>query len=231
MINSTYINGIKVYVFEDKDILLKYIKDKKKILISINSEIILKDDVKLKKIIKKNIGYADGVGTIMALRQKGYKAVKIPGAELWLNIIEKYYNVKSFYLIGATQDIVEKTVAKLKKEFPNINITGFRNGFLGNEDKKYLINELKTKKPDIIFVAQGCPMQEFLMDEMIKEHPALYLGLGGSFDIYSGFKKRAPKLFIRLHLEWLYRLMQEPSRVGRQLILFKFLYLLMRRKL
>jgi len=85
---------------------------------------------------------------------------------------------------------------------------------------------LVTLKPDVIFVAQGSPRQEFLMDELIKIHPALYMGLGGSFDIYGGDKKRAPKLFLDFHLEWLYRLLKEPTRVGRQIIYIKFMILL-----
>jgi len=69
------------------------------------------------------------------------------------------------------------------------------------------------------------------MDELIKIHPALYMGLGGSFDIYGGNKKRAPKIFLDLHLEWFYRLIKEPTRFGRQLNLIKFLILLKMKKL
>ena len=61
------------------------------------------------------------------------------------------------------------------------------------------------------------------MNELLAQHPALYMGLGGSFDIYGGEKKRAPKLFLKLELEWLYRLLQEPTRVGRQFALIKFI--------
>ena len=61
------------------------------------------------------------------------------------------------------------------------------------------------------------------MDELINIYPALYMGLGGSFDIYGGDKKRAPKFFLKLELEWFYRLLKEPTRVSRQIALFKFL--------
>ena len=229
--NSVYINGVKTFAFESRENLLDFIEEKKTILIAVNSEKILKEDPKLKQIINHHIGYPDGVGAVMALGQKGFQAIKIPGAELWLDIIKKFNNEKTFYLLGSAQDIIDKTVDKLEKEYPNINIVGYRNGFLNEDDKEKLIRELKNKKPDVVFIAQGSPRQEILMDELIKEHSALYMGLGGSFDVYTGFKKRAPKLFLKLNLEWLYRLLKEPTRVGRQVVLLKFIYLLMMKKL
>lgn len=231
MENSVYINGVKTYAFEGRENLLEFIEEKKTILIAINSEKILNEDSKLKQIINHNIGYSDGVGVVMALRQKGFQAVKIAGAELWLDIIKKFHNEKTFYLLGSAQDIIDKTVDKLKNEYQNINIIGYQNGYLKEGDKENLIKELKNKKPDVIFIAQGSPQQEILMDELIKEYPALYMGLGGSFDVYTGFKKRAPKLFLKHNLEWLYRLLKEPTRAGRQILLLKFLYLLMMKKL
>ena len=159
----------------------------------------------------------------MALKQKGLEVIKIPGSEFWLDIINRYTEEKNFYIIGSTQDVIESTVKKLKVEYPSINILGYRDGFLNDSDKIELKETLKALRPDVIFVAQGTPHQEFLMDELISVHPALYMGLGGSFDIYGGYKRRAPKLFLDLHLEWLYRLLKEPTRWRRQLILFKFL--------
>jgi UDP-N-acetyl-D-mannosaminouronate:lipid I N-acetyl-D-mannosaminouronosyltransferase len=229
--NNTIINGIKINSFTSKDEFLDYIDDKKNILIAINAEKILKEDKKLKNIINENIGYPDGVGAVMALKQKKLNATKIPGSEFWLDIINRYQNEKSFYLIGTTTEVIENTVKKLKVEYQNINILGYQNGFINDTQKIELKEKLQELKPDVVFVAQGTPRQEFLMDELIKIHPALYMGLGGSFDIYGGYKKRAPKLFLDLHCEWLYRLLKEPTRVGRQLSLIKFLVLLKMGKL
>ena len=221
--NNATVNGLKINSFISKDEFLDYINNEKKILVAINAEKILKEDIKLKNIINENIGYPDGVGAVMALKQKGLKATKIPGSEFWLDIINRYQNEKSFYLIGTTTEVIESTVKKLKQDYPNINILGYQNGFINEDQKIELKEKLKNLKPDVVFVAQGTPRQEFLMDELIKIHPALYMGLGGSFDIYGGYKKRAPKLFLDLHCEWLYRLLKEPTRVGRQLSLVKFL--------
>lgn len=226
MKNNVMINGIKINSFDSKNEFLEYINDKKNILVAINAEKILKENLKLKNIINSNIGYPDGVGAVMALKQKGLNAIKIPGSEFWLDIINKYQNEKSFYLIGTTTEVIENTVKKLKIEFPNINILGYQNGFINDSQKVELKEKLKVLKPDIVFVAQGTPRQEFLMDELIEIHPAIYMGLGGSFDIYGGEKKRAPKIFLDFNCEWLYRLIKEPTRVGRQLNLIKFLILL-----
>jgi len=229
--NSALIGGIRTFAFSDKNEMLEYISDKKNILIAMNAEKVMKNDPRLKKIINENIGYSDGFGAVLALKKKGLDAVKIAGAEFWLEIINKFYKERSFYLMGATQDVIEKTILKLKVEYPNINIVGYRDGFLDDVAKEYLMQELKDKKPDIVFVAQGSPRQEFLMDDLMKEHSALYMGLGGSYDVYTGLKKRAPKIFINLNLEWLYRLIKEPTRFGRQIALVKFMYLLLRKKI
>ena len=226
MENSAIINGIKINSFITKNDFLTYIDGKKSILVAINAEKILKDDQKLKNIINTNIGYPDGIGAVMALRQKGFSVVKIPGSEFWLDIINRYQNEKSFYLIGTTTEVIENTVKKLKFEYPNINILGYQNGFINDTQKVKLKEKLQKLKPDIVYVAQGTPRQEFLMDELIKVHPALYMGLGGSFDIYGGEKKRAPKIFLDFNCEWLYRLIKEPTRISRQLSLIKFLVLL-----
>jgi UDP-N-acetyl-D-mannosaminouronate:lipid I N-acetyl-D-mannosaminouronosyltransferase len=225
------IRYIFVYPFTDRQLFLKAIESEHKILIAVNAEKLLNDAPKLQQIINDNIGYADGVGTVMALRRKGLNAVKIPGSEFWLDIVRHFYQYKKFYLIGSTQEVIVQTVNKLKVDFPGINIVGFSNGFVDEKAKEQLKTFLTEQKPDIVFVAQGTPRQEYFMDELIKTHPALYMGLGGSFDIYCGLKKRAPKIFLNLNLEWFYRLLKEPTRFGRQLILIKFFALLLLNKL
>ena len=217
------INGKRVFAFKSKKQFLEFINGQKKILVALNAEKLNKKTVKLDEIINNNIGYPDGIGAVLALKRKGVSSVKIAGAEFWLDIIEEYQNEKSIYLMGSTQEVIEKTVSKLKESFPLLKITGFRDGFLKEGDKELVINELKQQRPDVVFVAMGSPRQELLMDELLSHHPALYMGLGGSFDVYMGLKKRAPVLFQKLGLEWLYRLLKEPTRISRQTSLAKFL--------
>ena len=216
------INKYKINAFQSKEEFLNKIVNEKKILVAMNAEKIVRRDSLLIDIVNKNIGYPDGFGAVIALRRRGAKSIKIPGSEFWLDIIKRFNHSKSFYLIGSTDKVIEGTIKRLKEEYPNINIVGYQNGFLKDGDKERLIKIFKNKKPDIVFVAQGTPRQELLMNELSKEHSALYMGLGGSFDIYGGDKKRAPIIFLKLELEWFYRLLKEPTRISRQLALIKF---------
>ena len=88
-------------------------------------------------IINRNIGYCDGAGAQIALKQKGYKeACKIPGCELWLKIVAQFYQEKTFYLVGGKPQVIKETVKKLQNEFKGIKIIGFRDGYLRSEEEK-----------------------------------------------------------------------------------------------
>ena len=231
--NFSDINGLKTYVPLNSKILLENSFKKKKILIAINAEKIVNSCDKFKNIVKNNIGYPDGFGAVLALKKKGFNhAEKIPGSKLWLDVVRSFYKSKTFYIIGAKQEILEKAVYKLKKIFKGINILGYRNGYIVNHnEKKNIMNDILDKKPDVIFVATGSPKQEFFMDEFHELHEAFYMGLGGSIDAYVGKTKLAPKWWYEKNLEWLYRLIQQPTRLKRQINLIKFLYLLFFNKL
>lgn len=222
---SSIINGIRVYAPNTKNEFLNYIYQKKQILVAVNAEKILHSSVDIKKLINKNIGYPDGIGAVWALRKKGINSVvKLPGCELWLSFVNRYSKTKSFYFIGGEQSVIESTVKRVKSEFEDINICNFRNGYFKTElDEMELIEDIKKHQPDIVFVAIGSPKQENLMERIQKSHQAVYLGLGGSFDVYTGKVKRAPKLLVDANLEWAYRLFKDPSRIKRQIYLFKFL--------
>lgn len=232
-INPIKLKDIYCYSFSSNIDLIQKAIIEKKILISINAETILNTDPKLQKIINNNIGHADGIGAVWALKNKGFKnTIKIPGVELWLDIISKFQSSKSFYLIGTTDDVIQFTVEKLRQNFPNINIVNYRNGFISNDAEKLLLkNDIIDRKPDIIFIAMGSPKQEYFANELSIIHKAVYHCIGGSFDVYCGKRKRAPKIFISLGLEWFYRLINEPKRLKRQFAVFKFLLLLILRRI
>ena len=226
--NRVELNGVKVHPFTSHDELLAYVSQKKGILVAINAEKILHATEQTRSIINRNIGYCDGIGAVMALKKRGYNdVIKIPGCELWLKIISMTYQQgKSFYLVGGKQEVIEEPTKKLKVDFPGIQIANFRNGYIKTEEEKQaLIDDIATKKPDVVFVAMGSPKQELLMEEISQRHPAIYQGLGGSFDVYTGNVKRAPKWWVDHNLEWAYRLVKEPSRIKRQIHLVRFLAL------
>ena len=193
-----------------------------------NAEKILHATEQTREIINRNIGYCDGIGAVMALKKHGYKnVVKIPGCELWLKIIASTYKTgKTFYLVGSKQEVIEATVKKLKIDYPGIKIVNYRNGYIKTEEEKQqLLDDIADKKPDVVFVAMGSPKQELLMEEMSKRHQAIYQGLGGSFDVYTGNVERAPEWWIKHNLEFAYRLIRQPSRIKRQIHLVRFLFL------
>lgn len=226
--NRVILNGVKVHPFTSFSQLLSYVKGKKGILVAINAEKILHATEQTRAIINRNIGYCDGIGAVMALKKHGYKeVVKLPGCELWLKIIDSLYKEgKTFYLVGSKQEVIENTVQKLKQDFPGIQIVNYRNGYIKTEEEKQaLLEDIVEKKPDVVFVAMGSPKQELLMEEMLERHPAIYQGLGGSFDVYTGNVKRAPKWWVDHNLEFAYRLVKQPSRIKRQIHLVRFLLL------
>lgn len=227
------VNGVQTFAPRTREELINYAATEKKILVAVNAEKILHATETSRSIINRNLGYPDGIGAVMALRRKGVaKVEKIPGCELWLDIIKAYYKKSTFYLIGGKEEIIQKTVFQLKQQFPGIRILNFRNGYIrADEEREDLITDISQKKPDVVFVAMGSPKQELLMEEMQKRHSALYQGLGGSFDVYAGNVDRAPEWWINNNLEWAYRLVKQPSRIKRQIHLVKFLYLLKRNKL
>lgn len=227
------LNGVGVFPFTHEGELLDYIDENKGILVAINAEKILHADAKTKSIINRNIGYCDGAGAMMALKKKGVKnAIKIPGCELWLKITEKFHSSRTFYLLGSKPEVIQKTVNKLKQEYPDINIAGFHDGYLKTKEiYNQVIQEIIDLNPDIIFVAMGSPKQELIMEELQKRHSAIYQGLGGSFDVYAGLVQRAPSWWVDHNLEFAYRLFREPKRIKRQIHLVKFAWWLITNKL
>ena len=220
------LGGVGVYPFTSADELISYVAERPAILVAINAEKILHATDELKAIYNRNLGYSDGAGAVLALKKKGHqKACKIAGCELWLKIIERYSREKSFYLVGGKPEVIEETIQKLRADFPRKNIVGYRDGYLKGNDDETLIADIAEKKPDVVFVAMGSPKQELLMERMQRVHPeAIYQGLGGSFDVYTGRVERAPEWWIRHNLEFAYRLIKQPSRIKRQIHLVRFLF-------
>lgn len=227
--NKIFVNGIGIYPFKSKLDVIDFISVRKGILVAVNAEKIVNATDTTRKIINNNVGYADGIGAVLAIKKYGIlDAVKIPGCELWLSIVDCLSRKnKTFYLVGSKQEVIEKVVEKLKFEFPSIQIVGFRNGYIKDEKERCeLIENIVEQKPDVVFVAMGSPRQELLMQDMSNKHNAIYQGLGGSFDVYVGNVERAPQWWLKHNLEFAYRLIKQPKRLFRQLSLIKFLFFL-----
>lgn len=157
----------------------------------------------------------DGIGVKIALKIMGVEAEKIPGIDLakyLLNVAaEKEWSVA---LIGAKEEILSKTVENLKIELPSLNIVYTHNGYFDNDN--IIHNELRQAEPQLILVAMGSPKQELFISNAKKVlNKGLLIGIGGSFDVWSGNTKRAPEIFQKTGTEWLYRTMSQPERFKR----------------
>lgn len=159
----------------------------------------------------------DGVGVKIALKIKGINQENIPGIEFSKKLIslcelEGY----SIGLLGAKEKVVQKAARNLQEEFKNLNITYIRNGYFNKEEEIIITQELQAIGPRVVFVALGAPKQEFLIAKLKENMPeTIFIGVGGSFDVWSGIVKRAPIIWQKFGLEWLYRTLKEPARFKR----------------
>ncbi len=157
----------------------------------------------------------DGIGVEIGLKILGHKIRRIPGIELGKALIIKFSKEnKSIAMIGAKPEVLEKAVSNLKSEIPNINIVYSHDGYFKNDDE--ILSQAAAANPDLVLVALGSPKQEFFINKLKSRLPnAVLIGLGGSFDVWSGVVNRAPKIWQKLGLEWLYRTLKEPQRFKR----------------
>lgn len=157
----------------------------------------------------------DGIGIKLGLKILGHDVARIPGIDFGKALIKRFYYLKkSVALIGATQDVVENAVVNLKAEFSNLNIVYYHNGYF--DDNNEIYNELLSLKPDLVLVALGAPKQEMFISNIKSQLPdSVFIGLGGSFDVWASAVKRAPKFYRDIGCEWLYRVISEPKRLKR----------------
>ena len=159
---------------------------------------------------------ADGVGIVKGAAMTGV-AVKerIPGIDIAEQLL-KYADelCKSVFLFGAKPEVIDALCGVINTKYPNIKIAGAVNGYVSDKDGVML--EAAAAAPDIMLVALGIPAQEKLIYKHLnKFKKGIFVGVGGSFDVLSGTKARAPEFFINHNLEWLYRILKEPSRIKR----------------
>ncbi|MNM85668.1 putative N-acetylmannosaminyltransferase [compost metagenome] len=172
----------------------------------------------------------DGVGTVLASKIQGTPVKeKIPGIEVMGEIIKKSEREgKGIYLLGAKEEVLLKCSENLLIKYPELNIVGMKNGYFKKEDSDLIAEDIKSKNPYAIFIAMGSPRQEEFISKYMDELPCkIFMGVGGSFDVFAGNVNRAPKWMISLGLEWLYRVSKEPWRIKRLGAIPKFLWLVL----
>ena len=157
----------------------------------------------------------DGIGVEIGLKILGYNVRRIAGIEFSHRMIEECAkNSQSVALVGAKPQIVEKAKENLEKEISGLYITYAHDGYFSNDEE--IINELKIRQPRLVLCALGSPKQEEFIIKAKQVLPnALFVGVGGSFDVWSGVVERAPEIYQKLGLEWLYITVKEPKRFKR----------------
>lgn len=157
----------------------------------------------------------DGISVVKAMRTCGLPAKeRITGVDLAEKLLEQAGKAgKSVYLLGAKEEVVSALAEKLKKEYPHMTVR-YHNGYDGDKDQ--IFRGISETAPDLVLVALGVPAQELLIARHLDEfQKGVFVGVGGSFDVLSGMKQRAPAFFVKTNTEWLYRILREPSRLGR----------------
>ncbi|MEH8021143.1 WecB/TagA/CpsF family glycosyltransferase [Rheinheimera metallidurans] len=170
-----------------------------------------------------DIRYADGIGVVKVMRKRLKKNVqRIPGCELWQQLVKRAAQFKvPVFIVGAKPDVNQQTAEKLRAE--QVNLVGAVDGYF--KDEAELIAQIKQSGARFVSIAMGSPKQELLIQRIRTQHPnCFYMGVGGTYDVYTGNVKRAPELWCKLNLEWAYRLLSQPSRIGRQLGLLRYLW-------
>lgn len=234
---ATNILGYNIYDKSKEDLLEEINNYEKVNIISGNPEILMNglNDKRISEVFhaKNSIIIPDGIGVVIASKIVKQPVIeKVPGIEVMDEIVAKCAaDRKGIFLIGTKQDILEECIDKLKEKHKGINILGSHNGFFDIDNCKNIIDEIKEKKPYALFVAMGSPRQELFIKKYIDELPCkVFMGVGGSFDVFAGKITRAPKWMINLGLEWLHRVIKEPSRIKRLSAIPKFLLKVKRSK-
>lgn len=230
--------GFNVNTYTSEELLDKifkdYSRDEQLFIVNINPEIVVSNykNKNLRKILnEQKYQIPDGSGIVWASKKnKGNIKQRITGIDLMLDICKESQKYASnIFLYGATDEVVQKTKKELENECPQIKIIGTNNGY---EEEEKVVQRLKTMPIDILFVGIGSPKQENFITKYKDElkNIKILMPVGGSFDVISKNKKRAPNWMIKCNLEWLYRLLQEPKRIFRQLKLIKFIFLVIGEK-
>lgn len=204
------------------------VQGEKRFIVTANPEIVIRanqDKDYMNDIKKADYVTADGIGIVKAAKLLNTPLPeRVAGYEVMLDLLqlanEKRYKV---YFLGATEETLQKMMQNVKRDYPHIEIVGSQNGFFDWSDSQ-ITERIVTAAPDFVFVALGAPLQEkWIAKHIDLFNKGIFIGIGGSFDVIAGTVKRAPVLWQKLNLEWLYRIVKQPSRLKRSMAIPQFM--------
>lgn len=214
----------KLYKRSEQDLLddlyNRLQKQEKTLVVTANPEVFMHSmhNEVLKKALldPKTIVTPDGEGIVQAAKMLGFTPWgKIAGVDTVAKLLQHASEKQlSVYIYGSKQEVLDALQKKLQVQYPNLILAGLKNGYTNQE--KEVFEDMLQKQPDIVLVALGVPKQELSIYQYFPSfQKGVFVGVGGSLDVLSGVKKRAPKIWISCKLEWLYRLLKEPTRIKR----------------
>ena len=193
----------------------------------------LKDPEFMEVLNNSAINLPDGIGIVYASRfTENRIEERVPGCDTVLAVFDKIKNTnKTVYFFGGAPGVAEKAKEEMEKRFKGLKVVGTADGYFDEEKEKLIIADINEKKPDMLLVGIGFPKQEkWIANHLDELNVKVAMGVGGSLDVFSGTVKRAPKIFIKLGLEWFYRLLCQPSRIGRMMQLPVFMFTVIKAK-
>lgn len=207
----------------------RIIRQQRTFVVTANPEIVMKARVNSlleEAIMKADYVTADGIGIVKATQHLAESLPeRVAGFELFSDLLtEGNKQSWSLYLVGASDEVINKTVQVIADQYPNLQLKGYHSGFFDTEMERTAIQtDVIASQADLVFVAMGSPYQEVFITEMLAQlQKGLLMGIGGSFDVLSGTVKRAPLFWQKLNLEWAYRVVMQPSRIWRMKDLIRF---------
>lgn len=227
------LRGLKLVGWRDMQHALDFLyadgQIKQGTLVAINAEkmLTLEDDAHVRALIEAaEYKYADGISVVRSLRKKFPQAQvsRVAGADLWEQLMARAGKTGTpVFLVGGKPEVLTQTEQKLRAQW-QVNVVGSQDGYFSPEQRQALFERIRDSGAKIVTVAMGSPKQEIFMRDCRAVWPdALYMGVGGTYDVFTGHVKRAPKFWQKLGLEWLYRLLSQPTRLKRQLRLLRYL--------
>ena len=241
MKNIATILGVPVVPYTMDEAVAKLTGDtlakKRNFVVTANAEIIMmaQEDSEYKELLSEtaDLVLPDGAGTVWAGNYLGYRIPeRVAGYDLYLRLLEEAAKKNiAVYFLGGKPGIAEAAAAEGKRRWPGLTVAGCRNGYFSAEEEAEIIENINRSGAAMLFAALGAPKQEkWLAKFRERLKPELLMGIGGSFDVLAGKVQRAPKWMQDARLEWLFRLLKQPSRFGRMLALPKFVFAVRREK-
>lgn len=208
--------------------ILGFLKgDKTNMVVTPNPEIVqlcVENAETMDVINSASLVVADGIGVIYAAKMLGTPLKeKVPGFDLATNLL-RHIEAGGYrlFLLGAAPTVAQKAAENIKAKYPKIIICGTNDGYFSDEER--ITDKINDCGADICFVCLGAPKQEMFMSRnMDKTCAKVMIGLGGSMDVFAGNVKRAPAIMSKMGLEWFYRLVTNPKRMGRMMKIPVFL--------